>query len=237
MASTRLAGKTMMLVVNKPVIELVVERLSMAKTVDEVVIATTTNPKDDVIVSFCEQNDVPYYRGSEEDVLRRVTETATKYDGDVIVQSGADCPFYDPDLVDQLVGIFKMGNYHYVCNDMKLTYPEGVDAHVLSMEVLREIDDKATKPRDREDVPRYIWEHPEEYRIFNLEAPEELHHPEIRLTLDYEEDLILTRRIYEAVYPKNPKFSTLDVINYLNEHPELKKINAKCKQHSAPYLP
>lgn len=236
MASTRLPGKTMMMVANKPVLELVIERLSMAKGVDEVAVATTTNHKDDVIVDFCEQNGIPYYRGSEEDVLRRVLETARKYKGDIIVQSGADCPFYDPELVDELVGIFKSGNYHYVCNDMKLTYPEGVDAHILSIEVLEEIDKKATKPRDRDDVPRYIWEHPEKYRIFNLEAPEELYHPEIRLTLDYEEDLVLIRHIYEAIYPTNPKFSTLDVIKYLDKHPELKEINAHCEQRSAAYL-
>lgn len=237
MASTRLPGKTMMKVVNKPILELVVERLRMAKTVDEVVVATTVNPKDDVIVEFCKRKGISYHRGSEEDVLGRVIEAAKKFKGDIIIQSGADNPFYDPNLVDELVKIYKTGKYDYVANDMKLTYPLGVDAHVMSFETLKDVGKKATKPRERDDVPRYIWEHPKEYRIFNLEAPKELCRPELRLTLDYEEDLILTRKIYEALYPKNPKFTTLDVIKFLDANPSLKEINAHCVQRVAPFLP
>jgi spore coat polysaccharide biosynthesis protein SpsF len=237
MASTRLPGKTMMKVIGKPILELVVERLRMAKTVDEVVVATTVNPKDNVIVEFCEGEGIPYHRDSEEDVLGRVIEAAKKFKGDIIIQSGADNPFYDPDLVDELIKIYKTGKYDYVCNDMELTYPLGVDAHIMSIETLEEIGEKATKPRERDDVPRYIWEHPKEYRIFNLKATKKLHRPEFRLTLDYEEDMILTRKIYEALYPKNPKFTTLDVIKFLDTRPELKKINAHCVQRVAPFLP
>jgi len=237
MGSTRLPGKTMTEILpDKPLIEIVIERLSKAKTVDEVVVATSVNQKDDIIERFCKKRRVPCFRGSEDDVLDRVYKAAKKYKADIIVQAGADCPFYDPDLVDELVNIYKKGNYDYVANDMKLTYPEGVDAHIMSMKVLEEIANKATKPRDREDVPRYIWEHPETYKIFNLEAPKELRRPDIRLTLDYEEDLILTREIYKALYQKNPDFRTIDVIKLLDENPELKKINEQCEQRSAAYI-
>jgi len=237
MGSTRLPGKTLMIIAGKTLLELVVERLRLAENVDEVVVATTLNPKDDAIVSFCKDHDINVYRGSEDDVLGRVYETAKAFQADLIVQAGADCPFYDPDLIDTLIEIFLNGKYAYVANDMKLTYPEGVDAHILSMEVLEEIHGLATKPRDRYDVVRYIWDHPEKYPIYNLDAPPELNRPELRLTLDYKEDLTLTRKIFNALYSEKHPFKTKDVIDYLDKFPDLKTINAGCEQHSAAYLP
>jgi spore coat polysaccharide biosynthesis protein SpsF len=237
MSSTRLPGKTLMTIAGKTLLELVVERLRSAKKVDEVVIATTSNPRDDAIVSFCKQHNIAVFRGSEEDVLGRVYEAAKTFKADLIVQAGADSPFYDPVLLDTLIGIYQNGTYAYVANDMKLTFPEGVDAHIMSMKILKEIHLFATKPRDRDDVPRYIWDHPEQYPIFNLEAPPGLNRPDIRLTLDYEEDLILTRKIYDVLYSEDHPFTTEDVIDFLDKNPELKTINAKCEQHSAAYLP
>lgn len=236
MASTRLPGKTMMDVLGRPVLDLVVERLSMARSLDQVVVATTLNPQDDVIAHFCQERAISYHRGSEEDVLGRVLETAQKVEADIIVQMGADNPFYDPELVDELVSIFRTGKYDYACNDMELTYPLGVDAHVLSTDLLRDVNSLAAAAQDREDVTRYIWERPDRYRIFNLRAPKELHRPDLRLTLDYEEDLTLTRKVYEAIYPTNPRFTTLDVIRFLDAHPEVVRLNSHCQQHSAPYI-
>jgi len=237
MSSTRLPGKTMMLIAGKPLLEHVVKRLQAAKKVDEVVVATTYNFLDDEIVSFCNLNNITVFRGSEKDVLDRVYQAAKVFHADLIVQAGADCPFYDPTLIDTLIELYLDGEYAYVANDMELTYPEGVDAHIMSMKILEEIHSLAIKPRDRDDVPRYIWDHPDQFPIYNLKAPPHLFRPDIRLTLDYEEDLILTRKIYDALYSEEIIFKTENVIEYLDSHPELIKINSNCEQHSAAYLP
>lgn len=236
MASTRLPGKTMKPLLGKPVLHRVIERIRRAGRVEDVVVATTVNPADEVIVDYCRREGIPHHRGSEEDVLGRVIETAQRRGGDVIVQLGADCPFYDPALIDQLVEIYLGGGWDYVANDMTLTFPEGVDAHVVARRTLEEVAAKTSRPQDRDDVPRYIWEHPAEYRIFNLQAPAALHAPHVRLTLDYPEDFELTEAIYAALYPRNPDFSTLDVLRLLEERPALANINAHCKQLSAPYV-
>jgi len=236
MASTRLPGKTLRPLLGRPVLCRVVERIRRSRRVEEVVVATTTNPADDAIVECCRRNGFAWYRGSEEDVLGRVIEAARAQRGDLLVQLGADCPFYDPALIDQLVGIYCEGGYDYVTNDMELTYPEGVDAHVVARRTLEDAATKTTRPRDREDVPRYIFERPQVYRIFNLRAPAELHAPDVRLTLDYPEDLVLTEAIYAALYPAHPAFTTRDVLRLLRERPELRSINAHCKQLSAPYV-
>ena len=236
MTSTRLPRKTMLPLLGKPVLYRVVERIRGSHRVEEVVVATTTNPDDDVIVDHCRGEAIAHYRGSEEDVLGRVIEAARAYDGDLIVQLGADCPFYDPALIDHLVDIYMDGGYDYVTNDIELTYPEGVDAHVVSRQTLEGAARKTTRPRDRDDVPRYVFEHPKDYRIFNLRAPAELYAPDVRLTLDYAEDFTLTEAIYTGLYPYNSEFTTTDVLRFLQERPHLKSINAHCKQLSAPYV-
>lgn len=236
MASSRLPGKTLMLLHGKPVLHRVVERIQLANRVDAVIVATTTNPQDDVIVSACREAGIACHRGSESDVLGRVIEAGKLAKADVIVQLGADCPFYDPALIDQLVGIYLGGSFDYVTNDIELTYPEGVDAHIVALRTLEEVVSKTSRPQDHDDVPRYIWEHPDEYRIFNLRAPAELHAPNVRLTLDYPEDYRLTELIYAELYPANPAFTTSDVLSLVRARPELLTINAHCKQLTGPYV-
>jgi len=236
MLSTRLPGKSLMPLLEKPVLYRVLERIRRSRRVEDVVVATTTNPADDVIVEHCDNEGISCFRGSEEDVLERVIEAARAHGGQLVVQLGADCPFYDPELIDQLVDIYLVGGFEYVTNDMELTYPEGVDAHVVALRTLEEVAGKATSTQDREDVTRYIFERPEEYRIFNLRAPSKLYAPDVRLTLDYPEDFALTEAVYSALYPNNPEFTTGDVLQFLGEHPEIRGINAHCVQVSAPYV-
>jgi len=235
MSSTRLPGKTMMPLLGKPVLDRVIERIRWSQRVEEVVVATTTDTADGVIVEHCNDEKIRCFRGSEEDVLGRVITAAQNYQGELLVQLGADCPFYDPDLIDQMVDIYLAGEYDYVTNDMEPTYPEGVDAHVVALKTLEEVAGKTSNNKDREDVVRYIFERPEEYRIFNLRAPSELYAPEVRLTLDYQEDFVLTEAIYSALYPDYPRFTTSDVLSFLETRPELRSINTHCEQLSAPY--
>lgn len=154
----------------------------------------------------------------------------------MIVQLGADNPFYDPDIIDHLVDIYRNGDFDYVCNDLELTYPNGVEVHVVSLETLKSVVARTNDRLDHEDVVRYIWEHPEQYRIKNVSAPKELCAPDVRLTLDYEEDYAVIVKVFEALYPENPDFRTGDILDYLASHPDVKDINAHCEQKSAPYV-
>ena len=236
MGSTRLPGKTMASLLGKPLLYRVLERIRQARTVKEVMVATSVNPADDVIASWCEREGFACHRGSEDNVLERVVEAARTRKATVVVQLGADCPLYDHELIDELVGIFLANDYDYVANDMKLTYPEGIDAHVISMAALEEAVTHAKDPRQLEDVPRYIWDHPERFSIFNLEAPAELYFPDLRVTVDYPEDLELVERIYAVLYPQDLHFRTKDIIAFVRRHPHLLQINAHCEQRSAAYL-
>ncbi len=227
MGSTRFPGKVLRHIGVESVLEWTMKRLRLVKKIDDIIVATTTNVSDDPIVDLCRQENIPYYRGSEEDVLERVANAARMMNADVIVQAGADCPFYDPDIIDQMIEIFLNGNYHYVCNDFEEGYPMGVNIHVLSAETLYELEQLATLQKDRENVVTYIWDHPHNYRIYNLTPPPELRRPDIRLTVDYSEDLVFLNELLKGI--GDVSFKTIDIIRFLNKNSSLLDINKNCK--------
>ena len=113
-----------------------------------------------------------------------------------------------------------------------------MDAHVIRFDALEASAKHATDPREREDTPRFIWNHPDRFPIYNLEAlrGSALNRPEIRLTVDYPEDMELTRKIYAVLFPQNPNFNTRELIRFLDERPQWLKINSHCEQQSAAYI-
>ncbi len=237
MGSSRLPQKTLMDVTGKSLLERVVDRLKLAKSVDEVIVATSVSTGDDRIEELCRKRDILCFRGSENDVLGRVYAAAVQFRADVVVQCGADCPFYDPNLVDLLVYSLVLGGYAYAANDMELTFPEGIDAHVILASALADSACFAVRSDEREDTPRYLWNNSDRHPIFNLKAvPGTLYNrPEIRLTIDYAEDMELCRHLYEGLSGRGD-FTTRELIGLIDSHPEWVKINAACEQQSAAYV-
>lgn len=236
MGSSRLPGKTLTKIFQDNVLlGLVVNRFRQCKEIDEVCVATTDAHQDDVIASWCEKNGVCCYRGSEEDVLDRVVKTALSAKADAIVQMGGDSAYLDFELIDKLVRIYKQNNYDYVCNDLELTYPLGVYGHVVGVSALSELNSRGDlTAEDREDVVRYFWEHPEKYSLKNVTAPEDLRCPDLRLTIDYPEDLEQVIAVY--AHFGNGYFSTADMLKLHNENPELFAKTKNLVQRSAPFL-
>ena len=225
MGSSRCPGKVMATVVGVPLLQLIVERLARSRGIAELVIATTLERGDDAIAGLAEALGVACYRGSSEDVRLRVLEAVRYMGGEIIVQIGADQPFPDPELNDSLVRFFSENEYDYVSNALELTYPLGIVAQVYRTSTLAETEALTRGDRDREGTSDYIWQHPERYRLHNLRAPENLSHPQLRLTVDYPEDLELVRRIYGALYPIDPAFSTADIIELIRLHPDWAQLN------------
>ncbi len=230
MTSTRLPGKVMKEVLGKHLLEYQIERLNRAKEADELVIATTTNDTDQPIVELCERMGVAYYRGSEEDVLSRYYEAATEFRADVVVRVTSDCPLIDPAVVDKVIKHYKdnWDKYDYVSNTLTRTYPRGMDTEVFSYKVLQEVYYNAQEQPEREHVTPYICWHPERYKLDNVSHHENQSHH--RWTVDTPEDFELIKLILQDLYPVSNKFTWLDVLNLLNEHPEWVQINASVTQ-------
>ena len=230
MTSTRLPGKVMKVVCGKPLLEHLIDRLKRVKYADRIVIATTVNETDDIIVELCKRLDISYYRGSEEDVLGRYYETAVEYGGDIIIRITSDCPVIDPEVVDYLINFFtnNIEKYDYVSNTLECSYPKGMDAEVISFKTLKEANFNAYEPYDREHVTPFIKKRPQQFRLYNILYKTDM--SRCRWTLDTPEDLELISKIFESLYYQNTFFSLNDIFSLMERKLEWAAINAHIEQ-------
>jgi spore coat polysaccharide biosynthesis protein SpsF len=226
MGSSRLPGKTLLPAAGKPLLELLIERLRCARSVDQVVVATTTDRGDDPIEALCSRMGAGCYRGSIDDVLGRVVEALVAFEADLHVEIHGDGPLVDPEVVDRLVGIYREGSYALVTNALKQTYPAGLETWVWSRAVAEEIAARARHPLFREHVALYLETHPDRYPQLNVEAPSELYAPAIYIEIDTPEDYEVVRAVFDALYPQDRSFTTLDVLAFLRQRPDIARANA-----------
>jgi spore coat polysaccharide biosynthesis protein SpsF len=231
MSASRLPGKVLMDVAGAPALERLVRRLSRAECIDAIVLATTTNPADDTLADWAAARNLPCCRGSEDDVLDRVVEAHRTMGSEIIVEVCGDTPLLDPRVIDAAVDRFFDGDVDVVSNTATLTWPQGIDAQVFRFDALEKVARTQDDPAVREHVSLYFYEHPEIFRIHHLAAPAEETAPEIRLQLDYAEDLDLIRAVYTHLEPRfGDGFSVRDILDLLAAEPDLAAINAHCQE-------
>lgn len=231
MGSSRLPGKIMLNVCGKSMLEHLIDRIKNSKKLDKIIVATSTNPEDDEIVNFCSLNNISFFRGSENDVLSRYFETAKFFSVNTIIRLTADTPILDSNTIDKIIQVYQENNFDFVSNSSPLprTYPDGYNVEILSFEILEKIHKNAVNPSDREHVTTFITMQPEKFNLYRVDYSKDL--SKYRFNLDYEEDYQLIKCIFENFYEKNPNFLLEDVVNWLNEHPEILKINSHIKPY------
>ena len=230
MGSTRLPGKVLKPVSGKPILWHMFNRLKFTDELDQLVLATSDLPKDDPLEEFAKGHGVTFFRGSEEDVLNRYYKAAKEYKGSVIVRLTGDCPLIDPKVTDKVVRDHFITEADYAANTIKRTYPRGLDTEVFNFEVLEKAEKNATESYEREHVTPYIRERPHDFRLNTVVAEGELRRPDLRLTVDQEEDLALIREIFDHFYQEGEIFETKQVIDFLDENPDIASINEEVKQ-------
>lgn len=223
MGSTRLPGKSLADVCGKPMLERVVERVRTSSLIDDVVIATTTEKRDDVLVEFAERLRLKSFRGSEDDVLDRFYQTARHYAIRTIVRVTPDCPLLDPRVMDRVIELYCSGDYDYVSNTQRRRFPDGLDVEVFSFDALALVWKEAERPSDREHVTSYIRNNAARFRIASTEAPVDL--SGFKWSVDGAEDLAFVRVVYERLGQDNALFYLEDVLKLLREVPELSRTN------------
>jgi spore coat polysaccharide biosynthesis protein SpsF len=226
MASSRLPGKVMLDAAGKPLLEHLFERLLHCATLEKIILATSVNQQDDVIADFCKERRITVFRGNEADVLDRYYQAARQNGLSVVVRITSDCPLIDPMLVDDMVRFFIQheGQYDLVTNRHPLTYPDGLDVDVMSIAGLEHAWKTAAETHQREHTIPFFWE--AGMRVFNFEHPENLFR-QYRWTLDYPEDYVLIKRIFDALYRQGESFTTQNILEFLAGNPELQRINAR----------
>lgn len=231
MSASRLPGKVLMDVAGEPALERLVRRLERAKRLDAIVLATTVNPADDVLAAWAEERGLPCYRGSEDDVLDRVVQAQRMMKSDVIVEICGDAPLLDPAIVDLAVETYLKGGVDVVSTTQRLTWPQGIDAQVFAFPALAHVAETQDDPAVREHVSLYFYEHPETYRIHHLTASAAETAPDLRLQLDYAEDLALIRAVYERLAPHyGDGFGVREILDLLAREPALCDLNRHCQE-------
>jgi spore coat polysaccharide biosynthesis protein SpsF len=233
-SSVRLPGKILKkLPYNSKIsaLEQVIRRAISSKKADNVIIATTDRGEDDIVVKIAENANVSYYRGDRDNVLERYYFAAKKYDIDLIVRITSDCPCIDPVIIDNLIDFHIDSGSDYTTNVLKRTFPHGMDAEAITEKVLEKAYIGATEHFEREHVTPYIYRsHPEDFRISIIEASGDLYRPDIRITLDTEEDYALLCAVFDYLYSKNNLFTVDDIVELFNQKPWLLMINKKIRQ-------
>lgn len=230
MGSARFPGKILKTINGKTLLEYQLERVKFAKTINQIIVATTIKETEEPIVQLCKKLCIDYYRGSEQDVLSRYYETAKNYHVDVIVRLTSDCPIIDPEVIDRVVSYYlsNQPSVDYVSNTLQRTFPRGLDTEVFSFQALYKAYHNAVLPRDREHVTAYFYTNPDLFRLQSIEN--EHNYGNYRWTVDTEEDFELIRLILSELYNQNNSFSLEDVIKLFKEYPEWNEINAHIEQ-------
>ena len=223
MSSSRLPGKVLMPLVNKPVLAHVVERLSYCKMVEKIVVATTDEDSDDPVADYCANNNIDYYRGSLEDVLDRYYQVAKIYHADPILRITADCPAIDPVVVDAVITGYLSGEYDSY--GLGGEFPDGLDCTVFSFSAIKRAWEEAKLKSEREHVGPYIENNPNLFRNGMLELFEGLGNQ--RWTLDEPNDYNLLSKIFNKLYRPDSPFLTHEILQLIKNNPDLSKINAK----------
>ncbi|MCX7876780.1 MAG: glycosyltransferase family protein [Melioribacteraceae bacterium] len=228
LSSSRLRGKVLLPILEKPVLLRMIERVKCSKLIGNLVIATSTNPEDDQIEKLCSENSIECFRGSLNDLLDRHYQVALKYNAEAVVKIPSDCPLIDPTIIDKVINYYLETNFDYVSNLHPATYPDGNDVEIFSFNALEKAWKEATKNYEREHTTPYFWENSDLFKIGNVvwETGLDLS-TSLRFTLDYIEDYYLIKKIFEELYPKNKFFLLKDILNLLNEKPDLLKLNEK----------
>lgn len=233
MTSSRLPGKVMMPALGRPMLAHLTSRLKAVPSIDDIVLATTVNTADDVLVDFAAKDGIKVFRGSEEDVMLRVIGAGESAQADVVVEITGDCPIIDPDLVEQTIRVFKRNNAVYCANSFISSYPDGMDVQVMTLEALKHSFSMTDDPLDREHVSRHIVQNPQLFPHVYLIAPPSLHWPGLGLTLDEPADYDLIRTLIENLGKDNPLFGCGDVIRFLRANPQVLKINDMVRRKDA----
>ncbi len=215
---------------NITILQQVIRRLKKSKKLDEIIIATTNDREDGPIVDIANIEKVPFYRGERDDVLSRYYHAAKEHNLDTIVRITSDCPVIDYNIVDEIIDAFLKENVDYATNTLKRTYPHGMDTEVFSFWVLKKAYKEAKKDFEREHVTPYIRLNPEKFRLLNIEATKESYGPDIRVTIDQEEDYALLCAVYDYLYNIDPYFTVQQIVGLFKEKPWLKIINKKIVQ-------
>ena len=225
MGSTRLPGKVLLKIKDKAILEYHIQRLREAGL--PIVVATTNDRIDNEIISFCDAIKMPYFRGSNEDLLDRYYRCAIDNKCDTIIRVTSDCPLIDGALIKEALSVFEAEPVDYLSNTLVRTYPRGFDFEIFSKEALESAFLNAKDASEREHVTPYIWKNSSgKFRLLNYSCKE--NKSDHRITLDCKDDLLVIKELIEKYQADEKGYQ--EIISILDKNPYISKLNSRVAQ-------
>lgn len=228
--SRRLPDKVLLPVLGKPILYWLIKRIKKIRSIDKIILATTLNKSDDILVNFAIKNKIKFFRGSENNVVKRLYDAAKKFNLKNILEITGDCPIIDINIIEQLLDIYKKNSVEYVNNCNYRSYPDGMDVQIFDLNALKKTIKQTKNKIELEHIGLYQMRNPKKFKTINMIAPKNLFFPLLGLTLDEKKDYILLKKIIEYFGKENPYFTCEEVIRLLNNKKEWNKINSDVRR-------
>jgi spore coat polysaccharide biosynthesis protein SpsF len=234
--SSRLPAKALMPILGKPMLERMIERVQRASAIDEVVIATTERSEDDRIEALATRLGASCFRGSEDDVLGRMSSAVEAAHCDRVIELLGDNPLVHAEIIDEVAEFFEAGGYDYAVNVTHeqpnapadaARFPIGIRVEIYKPWVITQSAAETSDPRNREHSTSYIGEHPEKFKLGYFEAKGRwapLNEPKMTFAVNYQENFDLIEAIFNACYPQDSNFPLQAVMALLEAKPDLRSL-------------
>jgi len=223
---SRLYGKPLQnLDVHKGVriLDNIVDCLRTITCIDEIVLGISAGVENEVYKNIAQERQLPYIIGDQKDVLRRLVQCGEHVDATDIFRVTSESPFLYFEPVEDL-----WRRHQQERTDAALVWNiiDGCGFEIYTLDALRTSHDRGSDRHRSEMCSLYVREHPDEFKVIKIDPPLELTRKDVRLTVDYPEDLVVCRAVYGALQEQAPRISVMDIVGYLDKHPRLLELLA-----------
>lgn len=231
LSSERLPGKVLMEINKKPLLGYLIDRLKQSKLIDQIIVATSINEENEKISEFCDQQGILCFRGSEDDVLSRMTEALSSAHASHGVEVYGDCPLIAPEVVDYTINEFfnAADDYDFVGNNLKTTFPPGMEVEIFKLSALIDANNRVKDNSIREHGTLYIRQNPDLYKLKNIIAPKKWCRPDLEIEVDTKEDFYVVSKILEH-FNYNSSIPLTEIIDFLESRPDLVRHNSQIER-------
>jgi spore coat polysaccharide biosynthesis protein SpsF len=229
--STRLPEKILKTINNETLLEIHLNRILKSERIDELIVATTTNKKDDLVTSICDSMKVVYFRGSENNVLDRFYQAVKNRNSTHLVRLTSDCPLIDALLIDEIIDFTIKNDLDYCSNTFIEDFPDGQDVEVMKFSTLEKAWKNADKEYQKEHVTPYIRENStfiggKLFKSDNFPSPGK--YGKVRLTVDEHRDFeVISMMIGNLGLEK----TWLEYAKYYLNNENIKKVNSGIRRN------
>ena len=218
MGSTRLPGKVMKLIEDKPLIGHIFDRLKKVKGIEKIYLATTVDQRNDTLVDYARLERIEVYRHKEEnDIIGRLYKIISLDETDAILKVNGDCPLVDPKILISGIEKYKKNmNADILTNKKSNTFPLGFSYEIISSKAIMWCNTNLKSAEDRELAIMWIMNNKKEFPR-QLSVSHEQNYGRYNLCVDTEKDFKLISNIFKNLYKNNKYFGLEDVISFIRK--------------------